>query len=240
MWTLDFLEAESAQNPYSSITLGQHVYKDWFGWTGAGGNLPPPGTRPWPPPAGTPPKSTGYWTSYQGDVESIVRLTLIRALEVSLGVQHDPGGTPVVPTRHWPIDITWKCAQAWFEGWVWWRRIGPSGVVILVFATPSSGTGVYKDIGAGKLGPANPLGYRNPVGDRENLDGSGLDTRNQGMWVISHEGNDQSGFKRQVPSPSGDYPGVGILPVTRGVGDVITWALAEVDGGVLPDGRSYP
>ena len=40
LWTLDFLEAESAQNPYSSITLGQHVYKDWFGWTGAGGNLP--------------------------------------------------------------------------------------------------------------------------------------------------------------------------------------------------------
>jgi hypothetical protein len=230
--SLGYLTADASQDNTSGVTLLEHVYKDWFGWTG-----PPWTTRPTFPQPPNPPKSTGYWTSYQGDVEKIVRLTFVRALEVSLGVPHSPPGTlvaPCVPTRHWPIDITWKCAQAWFEGWVWWRRIGATdGVVLVVLATPGSGTPVLKDISAGKPG------FKNPVGDGVDPTGSGV-TRGQGMWVISHERNDQSGPKKQVPSPAGDWPGYALMPVTRGLGAVITWALAEADGGVLPDGRSYP
>jgi hypothetical protein len=233
---LGYLTTPSAQTPPPSTTpLVQHVYKDWFGWIGLPGDSPP-GTPPVLPPPPNAPKPTGYWTTYQGDVEQIVRLTFIRALEVSLGVPHDPPGTPVVPTRHWPIDITWKCAQAWFEGWVWWRQIAagvpPEGVVILVLATPSTGTPLLRSIGSGLPGE------RNPGGDGTGPGGTGP-TRRQGMWVISHEGNEQT-FTRLTPSPTGEWGGTVNWPVTRGTGDVITWALAEVDGGVRPNGRAYP
>jgi hypothetical protein len=85
---------------------------------------------------------TGHWQNYIGPVEAIVRETLIRALELALGVPHLPSDLDPVATRHWSIDFWWKCPQPWFEGWVTWRKTGDGtdlddGHVTVIFATPS-------------------------------------------------------------------------------------------------------
>jgi hypothetical protein len=88
---------------------------------------------------GANPNST-YWLDYEGDVEGIVRLALIRAVEISLGVVH--GDTPPVATREWPIELLWHCSQRWFEAWVTWQTFpGGSGHVLVLLATPAHSGG---------------------------------------------------------------------------------------------------
>jgi hypothetical protein len=100
---------------------------------------------------GIPPTSTthtGHWQFYEGPVEDIMRETMIRALELVLGVDHDPADEAPVPTRHWLIDFFWKCPQPWFEGWVSWRKLGQGwseGKVTVIFATPADDGVVLRD-----------------------------------------------------------------------------------------------
>ena len=71
------------------------------------------------------PTSTGYWRNWYGDAGGIVAQTFIRAVEVSLGLDHVPPDTDVShlhPRRCWPIEVFWRCPAPWFEGWVTWRR----------------------------------------------------------------------------------------------------------------------
>jgi len=235
LYSLGFLDSGAVQNPGDPVPLKDHVYQDWFGWAKDAAGA----WQPRAPGANTP--TTGYWTAYSGDVEHIVRCAVTRALEVSLGVPHveprhssHPGSVPpCVPTRHWPIDILWKCAQAWFEGWVTWRATAGGGHVQLVLATPASGTPLLSDLRKGLPG------YANPVGDGPNGNGSGSPTRTQGMWVVSHPNNVSTKHYVVTDSPSEDWSGWAIMPVITGTGDVVTWQLAEADGGVLPDGRNY-
>jgi hypothetical protein len=113
--------------PYKNADqLKEHFNRHWLGH-------PPPFN---PLTAGT---QTGHWQFYKGPVEAIIRETLIRAIELVLGLAHgDP--VPNQPKRHWPIDFWWKCPQPWFEGWVTWRQDpggNGSGHVTVIFATPS-------------------------------------------------------------------------------------------------------
>ena len=105
-----------------------HIEKDWFGYVVGTQQQAPfnPLTNP----------TTGFWENYWGDVAGIVRETLTRAVEVALGLDHDaePPGT-----RHWPIELFWKCPNPWFEGWVTWRHEPSqpaSGQVTVILATP--------------------------------------------------------------------------------------------------------
>jgi hypothetical protein len=59
------------------------------------------------------------------------------------------------------------------------------------------------------------------------------------MWVISHPKNVATKHHIVTDSPSGDWSGLSIMPVIKGTGAVITWQLAEADGGVRPNGRPY-
>jgi hypothetical protein len=100
-----------------------------------------------------------HWLFYTGPVEAIMRETLIRAIELAMGVVHEPENfEPTVATRHWTIDFWWKCPQPWFEGWITWRRINcgcedpdddhedcSRGHVIVLFATPSDDGVVLDD-----------------------------------------------------------------------------------------------
>lgn len=92
--------------------------------------------------------TTGWWNKWRGDSHGIMRETLIRALELSLGLEHLGGApdsldTPPEPDRCWQIHFLWVCGSPKFEGWLHWRRnVGSSdpddGVVTVVFSTPGN------------------------------------------------------------------------------------------------------
>ncbi len=85
------------------------ITEQWFGAGQQGG-----------PAAST----TGYWTTYRGQVDEIVRKTLSWALEIALGVD-DTGKATRSP--QWELELFWVCSADWFEGWVVTRPIDQPG-----------------------------------------------------------------------------------------------------------------
>jgi hypothetical protein len=105
---------------------------------------------------GKKPTTTGWWTGWGGDAEAIVREAFIRAIEVSLGLDHHPwsakqteaavrsayGGLPAELSsypRNWAMDFAWVCPLPMLRASVRWRRLGakePDGLASLTFMTP--------------------------------------------------------------------------------------------------------
>ena len=177
------LEAAAAQGGPSAADLKAHIYRDWFGRKPD--TSEPSGWGAQPPFHATNNPTTGYWQMYYGDVEAILRETLIRALEVSLGLQHNQEVPANGPPRHWPIEFWWKCGQGWWEGWVTWRNdqhkvptpSADAGQVTVMFATPGSGHGVLENPAGGQPGlKVDPQNTRVPGGNE----------RFQGSWVVTH------------------------------------------------------
>jgi len=242
----------------------KHQNEDWYGK-----KLVDPVTRR-PVPAGTPgavwqaqgpfdktidPATgrmrnpvTGYWYSWYGDAEAIMRRTFTRAIEVALGVVHDETANTVSainPARNWPIEVFWRCPAPWFEGWVTWQRDPSStgsGHVTVHLLTPShhrsalllspirsapaSGVPEYgQDPQTPPTPPAPPL-VAAPYGDR-------------GMWVIAHR--DQR--EHLVYGPTGGTSGAWDLPsfgpLVESKGDIVVVQPNEPDGGVRSGGRAY-
>jgi hypothetical protein len=192
-----------------------HIERDWFGFT--------PGTQQQPAFSLGANRTTGKWESYYGDVAGIVRETMIRAIEVALGLDHDD---PPPGTRHWPIELFWKCPNPWFEGWVTWRhRPGHAkrGQVTVVLATPGNGAVVLDDPRAGRAAVVNPASPRG----------------NQGMWIITHAGHD----RHVVPTTTATPPGIVPLPTLGalfvGRPGITTVAPSLIDGGADPVGLPY-
>jgi hypothetical protein len=178
-----------------------------------------------------------WWQHYAGDVYEIMRQTMIRAGEVSLGIGP---GEDVDQARHdpWPIELFWHCSQNWFEGWVTWRRHGTeSGQVTVLLCTPTAGAPVRP----------SPLATASPVADRprataptyaEDPPTPGGD---RGMVVVTHS------YHEPVPlghTQLADSRGPGQLTgpwrsYWRGRGPVIAVMPSEPDGGVRPNGRAY-
>ena len=76
-------------------------------------------------------RTTGFWHNWYGNAEGIIRETYTRAIEVSLGIPHDPAQTNAQwiannMVRAWPIEIFNRCPAPWFEGWVTWRDHPPT------------------------------------------------------------------------------------------------------------------
>ena len=99
--------------------------------------------------------------------------------EVSLGVGRpaNPATAPMpADTRHWPVELFWKCGQPRFEGWVTWRdkAEGGTGQVTVIVATPATPDTVYPRpvTGAGAVGGVVATGF-------------------QGMWLCTHADNPQ-------------------------------------------------
>lgn len=165
--------------PYQTAAqLRNHFFDHWLGKQTPGN-----------PSASSP---TGHWHGYTGPVERIMRTTLIRAAQVSLGIA---GSTPKPgnATRHWPIDFWWKCPQPWFEGWVTWRRTGldaREGHVTVVFATPAD-YGVVLDDPA-KEATVDP--QTNPL----------FMDDEQGSWLISSELHERVTVQRPNPGRKGE------------------------------------
>jgi hypothetical protein len=204
-------------------TAAAHVEQHWFGRA----------------PDGSP--GTAWWQGWRGDAESIVRWTLVSALEVALGVPHvgpegPPATEPVRPTRFWPVHLHWCCGAPLFQGWVGWHRHGAGrreGVVTVVFTTPGVGEPMYATPHDPHQGGDHPADYESPartVGDH-------------GLWVV---GQEQTAWVRSPTNKVlfGERRGSGVLPTAYGLelesrGDVVIVAPSEASGGVLRTGRTY-
>ena len=190
---------------------------------------------------------TGFWVQYFGDVEEIVRQTLIRTIEVSLGLEHGeevPAGGPV---RALPIELFWKCPQRWFEGWVTWRwdEAHGTGQVTTMFATPGSGKPVLQNPLDGKHA-FEPRTWttdehrRAPVGPPPSVGPRSWRGSPKGMWVVTHKHHlEMPDLPDHFPTPKGkwDIPEFG--PTYVGLCDVVCVQPSEADGGTKPFGREY-
>lgn len=164
--------------------------------------------------------------NYHGDIEGILRITFIRAIEVSLGLKRDEtlAEQPPARARFWPIEYVWKCPTAWVEGWVTWQRAPEgSGHVTVHLLTPSHDSPVL----------TKPEAGRNAVKEPKECDVA------NGMWVVTHRHNKMTMENRIDYSEFGNWNMPTFGPVYTGTGPIVTVAPSEADGGVLPWGRSY-
>jgi hypothetical protein len=208
--------------PYADTSkLADHIDHDWFG------------IRP------DSPDHEGisrYWEYWEGDAQGIVRETLVRALEVALGLDHDEVAEGAT-LRRWPITILTVCAIRWFEGWVYWRRVDTEpqgGSVVVLILTPSHGkpaeATLLRPTVSSPARPGEPYAVnpRRAEGD-------------QGLWAIGEvlERRADPEAASSQWRPVGSFPRPRLGPTYVGEGGVVVVAPAEAQGGVLPDGRSY-
>jgi len=213
--------------------LTEHINKNWFGLIEdpdqPGGYKQPPR----PPDGDLPPDWP--WDYWWGDVQAIVRTTLVRALEVSLGVAHDAKPAPR-PRRHWPISLRAVCGLRWWEGWVRWRKLARGGYVDVVFLTPSHAHAVEPTL----LRPSPERKSKPETGYAvEPLRANG----EEGLWVI---GAILEAKRDPEPttlgwSPQGkiDVPPLGPTFFARPKDKAITVSPPEAQGGILSGGRPY-
>lgn len=191
--------------------------------------------------------STGFWFQYHGNVEGIIRESLIRGIEIALGLEHDAEVPEDGPERVLPIELFWKCPQRWFEGWITWRwdRTHRTGQVMIMFATPGSGKPVLQSPGLGQNALLEPSSIVDedrpaPIGPGPSEPDRNAFQSPKGMWVVSQTDHVQL---PATPDERGSTAGDWIIPPFGpsyvGAGPVICVQPAEEDGGVRPFGRTW-
>lgn len=215
--------ADIPEGPYpTTAALADHIDRDWFG-------IKPDG-----------PESDGtsrYWSCWEGDAQGIVRETMVRALEIALGLDHDEPAASVPPRRQWHISLLTACGIRWFEGWVSWRRVGAGGGdghVTVFLLTPTHGKPAEPTLL--RPTPSTPEAPGQPYAvNPARADGD------QGLWavgaVLEHRRDPEPGSARWVPP--GSFPRPHLGPTYVGMGDIVVVAPPETQGGVLPTGRPY-
>jgi hypothetical protein len=208
--------------PYPTLADRQaYLNEQWLGMTDVSGQWTPQA------PFGPTNLSTGGWKRWYGQADEILRRTFVRAGELALRINHsDPLPTPPLNGNRRRIQIIWKCAQPWFEGWITWR---PDSVTVIL-CTPGTGAKVWTapDPYTGQPGPPPPDFERDPL----------TYPADYGMIVVTHE------EQRRVDPPTTTAPTpTGRIPqpfhVWVGWGDVIAVQTAEKDGGVLHHRRTF-
>ena len=214
--------------PYNKEQLAAHIDKDWFGFrqdanTGAWTKQPD-----WHPTDNT---HTGFWMEWYGDAEAVWRETLIRALELCLGLDHDEEPPRNAVPRHWHLEMFWRCPIPWFEGWVTWRSHGTTrraGQVTVIVSTPGHGYPVKNT--PLRTGEPPEGGYAQ---DPSTAPGA------QGMWVVSQSYHKP--WPKTVSEESGlgewKFPTQGLAYVSEGA--VVVVAPPEKEGGVLNPPRAW-
>jgi hypothetical protein len=208
--------------PYANTaSLADHIDRDWFGIR--------------PDSEGTSGTSR-YWAYWRGDAQGIVRETIVRAIEVALGLDHDEVA-PTPDRRRWHISLLTACGIRWFEGWISWRRVGSgseSGHVVVMLLTPTHGKPAEPTLlrptqsSAESPGPPYAVNPERAEGD-------------QGLWavgaVVERRVDPEPASAQWVPP--GTFPRPHLGPTYIGEGEIVVVAPPEVQGGVLPDGRAY-
>ena len=221
------------------------VAKEWFGYRiRDDGSLD---TKPHPN------KPTGMWDGYQGNVERIMANVFVRAIEVSLGMDHDAATPTGAPPRCWPIYFFFKCQQPFFEGWVTWQchslNRRAAGQVTVMFATPGHNHPVSDHpipiVTAGSHVDTLIPTLRNDGEFLENpvsaLAHDTLGEPHQGVWVITHRDHKRLNvFDTSVPSAYLEW-GPPLLPIIapENFCDVVTVQPAALSGGVNAEKPRY-
>jgi len=158
-----------------------HVNRDWFGMyhdsTGTWVEQQDTDFDPLFHP------ETGFWQNYFGDVQELLRVTLIRTCEVALGLDHgaDIARGQSTP-RCWPISFFLRCPTPWFEGWVTWHAstTDPQGAghVVTHIHTPPHGSPVMTS----PLSPPNRSGPKFP----EYVEEPTACDSQYGMWIVTY------------------------------------------------------
>jgi hypothetical protein len=189
-----------------------------------------------------------FWNGWRnGDPRSILRDAMQRAVEVSVGLEHnDPLPAGGGFDRFWPIDFYWICQGPFFQCWVLWRRVsGPNpdlGHVTVLITTPaargyplnsqitrpSGGINASKDYASP---PETQSWYPPPPPAKRT-------TLDAGMWVVGHDD-----YSSQI-LPSLTATSIGVIPLpglvwTANNQNVVCVEPAEWEGGVLDAARGY-
>ena len=209
------------------------------------------------------PKPTGWWNGWAGDAQAIAREAFIRAVEVSLGLDHagpapgrsdaqikqlypgalDPGHTYV---RNWAIEFWWVCPLPSFQTSISWRSYQPpdtsgppdpiAGHVTMTFLTP----GMDMDR-ASANGLDDPDGLvsnllRNPGSGGGTLVPPDSSDDRIGSWLVGHQHTkDAAPALVSVASILGkSMPSDG--PMKYGCDQIVTVSPEYLDGGVEPKG----
>lgn len=206
-----------------------HFAVHWLGYD-------PTTMTPQPPFNPANPDTTGWWTAWYGNAEDVMRKTMIRAIEVALGL--NAGDPTVRASRCWRMMFTWTCGSPMLQGWVhWWdfnldeAQPADDGIVNVIFSTPGNGQPLFAT-------PKKPGGGAG-VGDyEENPAGA---TGEYGLWVIGEGDMDV----RQPGSPAFKNVGDASIPAPwpnffHTKGGAVAVSPAEVDGGMLHAGNTFP
>jgi hypothetical protein len=195
--------------------LKRHINRDWFGLSedGCTSTVPEHG-------------GTGIWQGWRGDAEGIVRDALIRAIEVSLGLEHLPwtgeredplgdyriGSDGPVP-RNWSMAFWASGPVPWLQASVAWNAgEDEDGRVEVTWLLPAARQRFQGDLSTDTneydVNPPNP----GPGGPRN------------GSWIIGQESTRPELGR-----------GTRIIHVSRGPTVVVQPTLAA--GGVKPGGE---
>jgi hypothetical protein len=221
------------------------IVEDWFGY-----RIRNNGTVDTKP---RPTKPTGMWDGYQGNVERILANVLVRAIEVSLGLDHNAPVPTGAPPRSWPIYFFFKCQQPFFEGWVTWQchsvNRRAAGQVTVMFATPGhnhpvsdhpvpiDADGDHKDDFVPTLRNDGEF-LKNPTRAPDH-DPHGKP--HQGVWVVTHGDHKKlSVFDTSVPSGYLEW-GPPVLPIIapEDFSDIVTVQPAARSGGIDKNKPEY-
>ncbi len=221
------------------------VAKEWFGY-----RIRPDGTLDTKP---QPNKPTGMWDGYQGNVERIMANVFIRAIEVSLGMDHGDPLPSAAPPRSWPIYFFFKCQQPFFEGWVTWQchslNRRAAGQVTVMFATPGhnhpvSDHPVPIDNNHDNVDDLIPTLRSDGEFLEEPVTAYAHDTLgepHQGVWVITHRDHKRLNvFDTSVPSAYLEW-GPPLLPIIapEDFREVVTVQPAALSGGINAEKPRY-
>jgi len=110
------------KTPAERAALKTHFNVDWLGTD----DYLSPGKQ-----------TTGWWHNWKGDPDAVLREALIRAIEVSIGLNHGAVPPPPPPynpprTQPLPVEFYWVCGLPKFEAYVCWN----SQQVNVIMLTP--------------------------------------------------------------------------------------------------------
>jgi hypothetical protein len=225
----DMVHAPSTWSPAAVESLREHINADWFGLVPDGvGGWQRPGELDEPASA----KGVGGWVGWRGDAEAVARETVIRAIEVSLGVEHhawnperpvtadDYGISSSVSPRNWPIEFWCTTPAPSFGAALAWRRDRDDttrGLVTVVWFTPADGQTLTNEI----------------AGDIEHFAVPTVADSRFGSWLIAQSTIDPIAVQTWTASARGEW--LAPLPTLFAHGDVTTISPSLEVGGVDPD-----